>query len=272
MTGRDARGSAHVGRVARIDLEFHESSGATVLGHAYAEPPFRVPAKRPGSAPFEAVLQMASPGIFGGDCLAQRISITSGAAVDLTSQSALQAHPGPTPSAARLTSRYRLAGDASLACHWDPVIPFSEARLEQKIEICLASTSTLYWSDAFMAGRNARGEQWRFCSLAHELRVTRSENLVYLERFQLGPDHGPRDEWSLVEGCYFGTVLAAGVLAQPEVATALHRSLARINRVRAATDIVDDCLLIVRLVSSDGPAFHRARALAKMALSVFAVP
>ena len=40
-----------------------------------------------------------------------------------------------------------------LHCHWDPLIPFANARFRQRIDVRLAESARLYGSDAFMCGR-----------------------------------------------------------------------------------------------------------------------
>ena len=64
--------------------------------------------------------------------------------------------------AARLRSTYEVGADAELRCEWDPLIPFAASRLEQQIEIDCRPTARLSWSDAFMSGREGRGERWQF--------------------------------------------------------------------------------------------------------------
>ena len=112
---------------------------------------------------------------------------------------------------ATLASMYRVESGGHLECEWDPMIPFPDAKLDQQIVIDLADEATLLWSDALMAGREARGERWRFSRLAHELRLVRAGTLTYMERYSITPATGlPGHRWIADEACYFGTVLAAG--------------------------------------------------------------
>src|SRR5262249_62271963 len=85
---------------------------------------------------------------------------------------------------------------AELHCHWDPVIPFAGAQVDQRVELQLADDSRLYWSDAVMAGRVSRGEAWQFSSFAHELVLRIGRRIAYLERYAVAPcDRGVLRKW-----------------------------------------------------------------------------
>lgn len=256
----DRRETRFVGRQARLELVFAARGGRTVLAHAYAEPPFRVGrsfAEGPGA---HMILASSAPGIFGGDDLTEHVQVDRGARVRLTSQSALQVHPVPGGEAARFRSTYEVAEEATLQCRWDPLIPFAEARLAQEIEIRLAGTASLFWSDAFMSGREGRGERWRFAALAHELCVIRTGRLEYMERYRLVPaDQRLAHPWGGGDASYFGTILAIGSRDVPAMAARLHADLGRVDGLRAAADALDSRTLLVRLAASAGVCFHEAR-------------
>lgn len=257
----DVRGAADVGRRARLELRFAVRNGRTSLVHAYAEPPFRVGRSfQEPDGGVHMIMASSAPGVFGGDVLETTIHVEAGARVRLTSQSALQGHPSRTGEPAVLRNRYLVGDDAALACEWDPMIPFAGSRLDQRFDIDIASSARLYWSDAFMAGREARGERWLFASLAHELRLVREKRLEYLERFRLGEGDAPSGAWLAADACYFGsTLLSSGADATVERAETIQALLHDGTNVSAAADLVADGLLLVRLMSPDGPAFHKAR-------------
>ena len=207
----DRRAAGVVGRTARLELVFSLRRGRTVLTHAYAEPPFRIGRVFPDGASARMILAWSAPGVFGGDCLEQHVRVERGASVRLTSQSSLQAHPSPAREVATMRTTVDVEDEAELLCEWDPLIPFPGARLSQRIAVGLAPQAALYWSDAFMAGREGRGERWMFDALEHELAVRRSGTLAYLERYRLEPaTQSPAGPWLASDACYFGTVLASG--------------------------------------------------------------
>lgn len=260
----DRRPASEIGRSARLELVFSKRHGRTILSHSYAEPPFRTgqPFSSAGSA--RMILAWSAPGVFSGDCLEQRIRVERGSSVSLVSQSALQAHPAPVGRLATLQTTIDVEDEAELRCEWDPLIPFPAARFSQRIAINLAASAVLYWSDAFMAGREGRGERWAFDTLAHELAVRRGGSLVYLERYCLEPaGQALQSRWVASDSCYFGTVLAVGRSLDSGT---LQDALSRCEGVCGAVDSLDSDLMLVRLMARPGPAFHDARALVRGAL------
>ncbi|HEX4347341.1 MAG TPA: urease accessory protein UreD [Vicinamibacterales bacterium] len=255
--GLDMRPASAVGRAARLELRFCERDGRTVMAGAYAEPPFRVGRTFPEGNGVHMIMAWSAPGIFGGDAFEQVIRVEAGARVRLTSQSALQVHPSSEGGVATLRSRYIVDEGGELSCFWDPLIPFAHSRLDQRCEIELAPGARLSWSDAFMAGREARGERWQFASLAHELRVVRGGRLDYLERFTITE---PRDQpWVGGRASYFGSTIVSHPAATAAAAEAAHRRLVGLTDAVAACDLIARELLLVRLMSPSGPAFHAAR-------------
>jgi urease accessory protein len=259
----DRRRPADVGHHARLELVFTVRAGRTVLAHAYAEPPLRVGRgfpEGPGGHALHFILASSAPGIFGGDLFEQHITLERGAAVRLTSQSALQVHPGTDGGSARLRGHYEVGPDAELRCHWDPLIPFAASRLDQQTDIQLHPAARLSWSDAFMSGRAGRGERWQFHSLKGELRISRDGTLEYLERFRIAPDEQQlRSRWVAGDACYFGSTLLSGYAVESGGAERIHAQLANVPGLQAAADALSEHLLLVRLAATAGPCFHEAR-------------
>jgi urease accessory protein len=269
VTGRDRRPASRVGRHARLELAFAHRNGRTVLAEAYAEPPLRVGRCFLEGEGLHVILASSAPGVFGGDCFEQRIRLEQGACVRLTSQSALQVHPSADRSVARLLSTYHIGRDAQLQCEWKPLIPFAGARIEQQIEITVADNGYLNWSDALMSGRKARGEQWKFATLAHELAVSRAGSLEYLERYRVEPnEEDVSRSWIAGKASYLGTTLMTGRQVDVDAAERLHAELGALDGVRAAVDRLDHRLLLVRLMAVSGPRFHEARVRVGRALAL----
>ena len=264
-----------IGRHARLELVFERRRGRTVLAHAYAEAPFRV------GRPFEIgdalylILVCSGPGIFAGDTLDQSVHVGPGARAVLTSQAALQVHPSAAREPAVIRHRYRLESDAELHAHFDPVIPFADARLDQRFDLDAHPSSRLYWSDALMAGRVSRGEKWRFDSLAHELRLRTGGALHYLERYRLTPvDRSLAHAWRAADANYLATTLVHHERATLGIADACQQALAAYDDVRAGVDLVEPGLAVARFMAAAGVPFARARAAyrAMAARSIFGGP
>lgn len=258
----DRRALAQVGRHARLELVFACRGGRTVLAHAYAEPPFRTGRWFAEGSGLHMILASSAPGLFGGDVLEQTVIVEAGARVRLTSQSAPQLHASPDGATARLRSTFSVSESARLSCHWDPLIPFPGARLDQKACVELAPRAELYWSDAMMSGRHASGEQWLFSSLAHELRISRAGGLEYLERFRIVPEvRGRPPRWTVADAAYFGTAIVSGPEGSGNDGERLHTALTAIPDLHAAASCLSDSVLVVRLMAASGVPFQRARAL-----------
>jgi urease accessory protein UreH len=256
----DDRPSETVGRLARLELRFIRRNNRTVLAEAYAEPPFRVGRCFAEGDGIHLIMATTGPGIFGGDAFSQTVHVERGARVRLTSQSSMQVHPSADGQSAALHTTYVVDDEAELHCHWDPLIPFAASTLAQHVEVNLAPSAVLYWSDAFMSGRHGRGEHWAFATLANELRVSRAGLLEYLERYRLAPADGSLwQPWVAADACYFGTTLVSGPIVQTHEVEQAHGELARASGVLGAVDRLDDRLILARLTSADGPAFHNAR-------------
>jgi urease accessory protein UreH len=189
--------------------------------------------------------------------------VGSGARVVLTSQSALQVHPSAATLPAVIRHHYLVNEEAELHAHWDPVIPFAAARLDQRFDLQIGESSHLYWSDALMSGRVSRAETWRFDSLAHELRLRVGTALKYLERYTLAPhERAIAHPWVAGGTHYAATALVHHERATTDTAESLQRAIEAAAResVQIGVDLVDPRLMVGRLLGSRGAPFSAARA------------
>lgn len=247
---------------------FSVSNGRTVLERGYAEPPLRIGRCLEHDGSLQLIVASSAPGVFGGDCLEQRVDVGCGARVRLTSQSALQVHPSVVGGPARLRSRYRVEPGGCLSCAWEPVIPFPGASLDQQMEIDVAKGGRLTWSDALMAGREARGERWVFEAIEHQLTVRYDERLAYRERYRVSGGAQAADRWAAGDCSYFGTVVRVGCGDDRARADAVHAELQGIDGISGAAELMSDSdLLIVRIAAGAGVPFHRARAAVERAFA-----
>ena len=187
--------------------------------------------------------------------------VARGARVVLTSQAALQAHPSAPASDALLRHSYMVDDDGELHCHWDPLIPFASAQIDQRFDVRLAAGARLYWSDALMAGRISRGEMWQFASLAHELSIARGPRLSYLERYALTPrDRGVARTWIGGGATHFATTVICHPGATRDAVEDLHAHAAGHPDVAAAVDLAEPSLAVARMMSANAASFGRIRA------------
>jgi urease accessory protein UreH len=107
---------------------------------------------------------------------------------------------------------------------------------------------------------HAPGERWKFAFLAHELGVSRDDSLEYLNRYRIQPNElTVLRPWATGSASYLGTTLMSGLRIEPGLAERLQIQLGRLAGVRAAADRLDDRVLLLRLLSESGGAFHEAR-------------
>jgi urease accessory protein len=213
--------------------------------------------------------------VFSGDDLRQSIRVESGAQVLLSSQAALQVHAGVRGCDAQVRQRYDVEADGELHCRWDPVIPFAGARFSQDIDLQLAASSRLYWSDALMSGRVGCGESWASATLSHHLRLSVDDRLTYLERYRLDPPR-PRavQPWLAASASFFGTALIYHPAVIDDSAEPLQRALNQLTDVRAGVDLADTHLIVGRIAAWRGETFRVARTMTRewAAAQVFADP
>jgi urease accessory protein len=259
----DSRGPSMIGRTARLELVFERRGARTVVAHAYAEPPLRIGRSFDMAGAAYVILVCSGPGIFAGDALQLSIRVGSGARVVLASQSALQVHASAATSPAVIRHHYLVDEEGELHAHWDPVIPFADARLDQRFDLQIGESSRLYWSDALMSGRVSRAETWRFDALAHELRLRIGTTLKYLERYALVPrERAIAHPWVAGATHYAATAITYHECAMADTAESLQRAIEAHagEGVQAGVDLVDPRLLVSRLLGSCGAPFSAARA------------
>ncbi len=259
----DSRRASEIGRRARLELVFEARGGRTAVARAYAEPPFRIGRSFDVDGAAYVILVCSGPGVFAGDALDLSIRVGPGARAILASQSALQVHPSSASTPAVIRHRYVVEEDGELQAHWDPVIPFAGARLDQRFELQIDEPSRLYWSDALMSGRVDRAETWSFDCVAHELRLRVGTSLKYLERYTLQPhERSMTHPWVGGAMHYMATALAHHDGVTPETAELIQREIETGGdiRVRGGVDLLESRLVLGRLLASCGAPFASVRA------------
>ena len=199
---------SQVGRVGRIDLRFASRRGATILADAYCEVPSKVMRvhRQPGSDLAHAILMHTTAGLFDGDRVDCSIHVERGARVVLTQQAATKVHPSVGGGAAQ-SLQVRVEPGGELHLHLKPIILFAGSRLTQRTVIDLEPGARLSYWDTLMAGRVGRGETWRFTRLSVETTVSIGGRAIFLDRFDLQPEHEGVSRWGAGAGDYVSTGL-----------------------------------------------------------------
>jgi urease accessory protein UreH len=244
---------AEVGSCGRLDLSFALQDGRTILRDSYCEVPFKITRVLESRRPLaHLILMQCTAGLFGGDDVTASIRVERGAQVCITQQSSTKVHPSQDRLAIQHNDVF-VAAQGELQLHMEPIIPFANSRLQQTTGIDIEAGGRLSFWEGFMTGRVGRGESWSFHEFASETRLRVAGRLVYLDRFRLRPDQLRDSAWAIGDASYVGTGLYVGNQAT-SVANRLHTLLPTVGVDTLAPDIA-----VVRVVSKNGPDFHRCR-------------
>jgi urease accessory protein UreH len=246
-----------VGRRGRLDIVFGVRQGRTTIDEAYCEVPFKITRLLESGSDGMAhlILMQCSAGLFGGDTVECNIHVKAGSRVLITQQSATKVHPTSDARHAEQTTRIYVDRGGELCMFLDPIIPFAGSRLRQKTSIDVESGARVSYWESLMSGRIGRGESWAFEELSSETSLRLEGEPLFLDRFTLMPKRYPQTgEWAMGKATYLATGLSfkendAGF------ADRLHDLLPG-----AGVDSPAPGLVVTRVVASEGPDFHRARA------------
>jgi len=155
-----------------------------------------------------ATLMLLNPtgGVFGGDVLESSVTLGPGTHVCLTTPAATRVYRSTGPPAVQ---RFVASVGKGACLEYLPghLIPSPGARFRQTTEVSLAAGATLLLADAWVVGRMARGERWRFDELDLGLVVRDERGLLLKERSLL--DRVRRDGLGGTEGFgYLATFVA----------------------------------------------------------------
>lgn len=259
---------SEVGRRGRLNLVFSSRRGRTVLRDSYCEVPFKITRLHDSHSPEIAhlILMHSTAGLFGGDTTECRIHVESGARVLITQQSATKVHPSGGRRATQITD-ISVAASAELHIYYDPVIPFSGARICQSTSIEVETGARLCFWESLMAGRIGRGENWQFDEFSSETSLRVNGQPLFLDRFRLRPhEDSPNKEWRMANAGY----LATGLCFEERAAEFAERARMLLPKPGVGIDSPASGLFVARIVAACGPDFHRYRSLFQAALNSMA--
>ncbi len=233
---------------------------ATVLADLRQEGCLKARFPRP-AAWAEAVLLNSSGGIAGGDRLASRLTVQSGARATFAAQAAeryYRALSGDPPAHVRTT----LTIGAGAAAEWLPqeTILFDACALNRVLHVDLAPDGWFLGAEMLVFGRRAMGEQVRTATLSDTIAIRRGGELLLHDAIRL---HGE------VAALLDRPAIGGGARA---VATLLHvapDAEARLDAVRATLDGFAAAhieggasawrgMLLARIVAPDGASLREA--------------
>ncbi len=176
---------ARVGRDGALSLALERRGGATVLSRCRYSLPLQVLAPL-ALDDCAAVVSVLNPtgGLVGGDRLAIDVVVGPAAHACLTTPSATKVYRTAGATAEQHV-RLRLGVGAILEWVPDHTIPFPGSAFRQAIDCELDDDATLILTDAFAAGRIARGEAWQFALLESAVTVRDRRGPILHDRFVL---------------------------------------------------------------------------------------
>lgn len=199
-------GTADVGRVGELVLDYARQGDRTVLTHSRCCSPwhFSPPIQLDDSACTYTPLLNPSGGLVGGDRLSVRATLGPDARVLFSTPSANRVYRSLGETAVQ-TIKLTVGPGAILEWIPDVTIPFAGSRFRQAVHVTLAPGATVLLWDAIASGRIARGERWAFTSLENEIRIVTASGQSVLERYALAPPAhgvGQAAAWDYVGSLY----------------------------------------------------------------------
>ncbi len=154
-----------------------DRAGSTIVSYQYTahplrlSPTFRLDKTNPHCA--YLYIMNSSPGLLAGDKLGISLKLAGNTSLYLTDQAATKVHPMPDSNSVATTNyKIELQENATLELIPEPLILFTDAALEQKVELKLHPTARLCLSEIIVPGRLARGEYYQFNNYSNRLQVT----------------------------------------------------------------------------------------------------
>jgi urease accessory protein UreH len=242
---------------AQLDLAFARRADRTVLAARHVSYPFFVTAAlRRTDATAEIFVQSVAGGVFGDDCLHQRVEVAEGAAAILRMPSATVVHRAGRTGASRQAVLLRTHPGARLFYLPRPLILLPGSALEQVTEITLGRGSTVLIQDGFLF-HDPHGTPPAARRLDSRMTIRRSTGrLVALERLRVGDASlGTAGPGMTNPYRAFGTVwllheTTPGLHEQLSAATA--RIFAGHPAYMAMTRLRDAAGVLIRIAAPDG--------------------
>jgi urease accessory protein len=167
----------------------------------------------------QAVLVNTAGGLAGGDVLAARVAVATGAAPLVTTPAAEKVYGSLGPTSI-LHTRLEVGAGARLEYLPQEAILFDGARLDRRTEAHVAPGGVLLAVESLVLGRIARGEAWRAGAVREGWRLHLDGRLAWADALAL--DAAARDAPFALDGA---EALGLMLLAAPDAAR--HRDLAR---------------------------------------------
>ena len=256
---RGAPGTADVGRVGTLALEYVRQGGRTVFGRTSCRTPWHLlpPIYLDESGSAYTLLVNPSGGLVGGDHLSIDLSIGRQAHALISTPSANRVYRSLSEDAIQEVT-IRVAEKGILEWMPEHTIPFAGSRFRQSIDVRLGAGATLVLWDAIASGRIAHGERWKFATLENQIRITAGSGASVREHYVLAADDkqgiGLAEAWDYVGSLFvIGDAVSAAQWGTLE--TALADILDKRGNVPVLGGVSQPAVpgLVVKLVARSAP-------------------
>ena len=149
----------------------------------------------------QVMVMSASAGIMAGDAQRIDVSVSEGAALQVTTQAFDKVHRmGEGESASRSTS-LRVADGGYLDYSPQPTIPFADSAFAATTAVELEGPDARFvYEEVLSCGRAARGERFGYRSFRNHVRVDVAGTPVYVDNTVYEPGLMPMEEFGFYEG------------------------------------------------------------------------
>jgi urease accessory protein len=245
----------------QLDLRFSAApDGTTFLSRQIAGFPFHITRPfmldRTPAGMATLILQSVGAGIVQGDRIDMAVEAGRDAAVHLTTQASTIVH-GMTQDHATQTARVVVRSGAFLEYLPDALILFPRSHLATRLELVVEPGATLMWCDGAIM-HDPKGGEGRFAHLAAETVLTRGDEAVAVDRFDIDGATMVSDGGSATAG--YPIHATFGVAADTDLAAltaALRDAMAGVGACYAGISrLPHDAGVWCRLLARDGVA-HR---------------
>ena len=241
-----ARGDARLSVRAR--------TGRTVLDGLRVSGSLKLVFPRQHGQAMDGVLVNTAGGITGGDRFGLSAGIGTGAHLVLTTQAAERAYRAQPGETGTLTTRISVARGGCL--HWLPqeTILFDGAAYSRALRIDLETDASLLLVEPLVFGRAAMGEEVRNAAFHDRIDILQDGRRRFSDRISLSGDiHAHLCRPFIADGA---GAMAIVVAIGPESACQLDR-VRRLLTPTSGASLIDDDLLVVRCLASDGYALRQ---------------
>ena len=170
-------------------LRVQRVAECTAVTMAAAGDPLKLLVTRPRGEAAWIFATTYGGGLLAGDHTQLQIELGPQTRTYLGSQASTKVYRSDDGRAARVEVTATVEDEALLAWLPDPVAPFADSRLDQRLTVQLAPTASAVILDAITAGRLARNERWDLARCTSRLSVDRGGRPLLRDALDLRSPH-----------------------------------------------------------------------------------